>query len=63
MMTEGSDEDGYYRMHTQLGTLEVEVEGDDPAWVAEQFADRWREALADAEDMSDAVRDGDRRFQ
>lgn len=48
------------RIRASIGALDVEVEGEDPEWVSEQFDEKLEDLLEEAEEMSRAVRTGRR---
>ena len=51
------------RVNASLGSLSLEVQGEDEEWVSEEFDEKLEDLLEEAEDMSKAIRDGDRRFE
>lgn len=58
-----SDDDSYAKAKASLGSLSLSVEGEDEEWVSDTFDEKLDRLLEEAEDMSQAVRDGSRGCQ
>lgn len=59
---EEEDDDAHYEVNASLGSLDLCVSGGDPEWVDETFDAKLERLLKESEDISTALRDGDRRF-
>lgn len=57
------DDDAYAEVSASLGSLDLTVRGDDEEWVSETFDEKLDRLLEEAEEMSQAVRDGSRGCQ
>lgn len=55
-----TDDESVAKIEVELGNLQVKVKGDDIADVKDVFEDTWERRLDEAEDISKAVRDGNR---
>lgn len=56
-------EEGGRRISVSLGTLHVEVEGNEDEWVEETFESVWEKRLEESAEMKDALRESDRTVQ
>lgn len=53
-------EEATNKIDAELGSLSLEVQGEDEEWVSETFDEKLDDLLGEAEDMSKALRDGSR---
>lgn len=59
-MADDDEENGQNQINASLGSLSLCVTGDSEEWVEETFEAELERLLSEAEDMSTALRDGDR---
>lgn len=56
---ETGDAQEEYRMYATLGSLTLEIEGNDKEWVADRFEESWETRLQEASEMKEALRRAD----
>lgn len=56
-------DDGHNQISAELGTLSLNVQGEDPEWVDEMFDEKLKALLEESAEISKALRDGTRGCQ